>query len=64
MTPISSDAYTEHILLAMKNIGQKRAAHVTGVVQHAEREKEVLAQEQKQIQAQKVQERLKQEQLK
>jgi len=63
MTRISSDAYMEHILLAVKKIGRKRAAHVTGVVQHAEREKEVLVQEQEQIRAQKVQERLEQEQL-
>ena len=63
MTPISSDAYMEHILLAMKKIGQKHAAHVAGVVQYAERKKEVLAQEQEQIRAQKVQERLKQKRL-
>ena len=60
MTPISSDAYTEHLLLAAKKIGQKRAAHVA---QHAECEKEVLAQEQEQIRAQKVQERLERERL-
>jgi len=53
----------EHILLAMKKIGQKHAAHVAGVVQYAERKKEVLAQEQEQIRAQKVQERLKQKRL-
>ena len=60
MTPISSDAYTEHLLLAAKKIGRKRAAHVA---QHAECEKEVLAQEQEQIRAQKVQERLERERL-
>lgn len=63
MTPISSDAYTEHLLLAAKKIGRKRAAHVAGIVQLAEREKEVLAQEQEQIRAQKAQERLERERL-
>ena len=63
MAPISSDAYTEHLLLAAKKIGRKRAAHVAGIVQHAEREKEVLAQEQEQIRAQKAQERLERERL-
>ena len=63
ITPISSDAYTEHLLLAAKKIGRKRAARVAGIVQHAEREKEVLAQEQEQIRAQKAQERLERERL-
>ena len=63
MTPISSDAYTEHLLLAAKKIGRKRAAHVAGIVQHAEHEKEMLAQEQEQIRAQKTQERLERERL-
>ncbi|KIM38737.1 hypothetical protein M413DRAFT_241268 [Hebeloma cylindrosporum] len=63
MAPISSDAYTEHLLLAAKKIGRKRAAHVAGIVQHVEREKEVLAQEQEQIRAQKAQERLERERL-
>jgi len=63
MTPISSDAYTEHLLLAAKKIGRKRAAHVAGIVQHAEREKEMLAQEQEQIRVQKAQEKLERERL-
>ena len=63
MTPISSDAYTEHLLLAAKRLGRKRAAQVAGIVQHAEREKEVLAQEQEKIRVQKEQETLERERL-
>ncbi|PPQ92773.1 hypothetical protein CVT25_003882 [Psilocybe cyanescens] len=59
--PIMTDAYAEHLLLAAKRIGRKRAAAVAGMNQHAEREKEALAQEQDKIQSQQDQERMEQE---
>jgi len=63
MAPISSDAYTEHVLLAAQRIGRKRAAIVTGIQQLADREKEALAREQGQLKAQKEQDRLEKERL-
>ncbi|KAF9535142.1 hypothetical protein CPB83DRAFT_232707 [Crepidotus variabilis] len=45
-TPIFSDAYSEHILLASQKIGRKRSTIVTGMQRIAERERESLAQEQ------------------
>ncbi|KDR84420.1 hypothetical protein GALMADRAFT_712251 [Galerina marginata CBS 339.88] len=59
--PLSSDAYTEHMLLAAKRIGRKRAATVAGIIQHAEREKAALAQEQEQLRLQKEQDKLEQD---
>ncbi|KAF8887247.1 hypothetical protein CPB84DRAFT_1523785 [Gymnopilus junonius] len=44
--PLTSDAYTEHVLLAAKRIGRRRAAQVAGLAQMAERERETLVKEQ------------------
>lgn len=63
VTSISSDAYTEHVLLAAQKIGRKRAAYVTGLQKLADREKELLVREQEQILSKKEQERLEKERL-
>ncbi|CAA7259434.1 unnamed protein product [Cyclocybe aegerita] len=62
-TPLSSDAHTEHVLLAAQRIGRKRAAIVTGLQQHAEREKETLAREQEQLRTRREHERMEKERL-
>ncbi|KAF8967486.1 hypothetical protein BDZ97DRAFT_2073535 [Flammula alnicola] len=60
---LSSDAYTEHLLLAARKIGRTRATQVSGFMQHIEREKEILAKEQEQIRVQREQEKLERERL-
>lgn len=62
-TPLTSDAYVEHFLLAAKRIGRVRATHVSGVLQHAEHEKEILTSEQQRAHDVKEQERLERERL-
>ncbi|KAF5321070.1 hypothetical protein D9619_000134 [Psilocybe cf. subviscida] len=36
-TPLSADAYSEHLLLAMRRVGRTRAAEVSGIIGYAER---------------------------
>ncbi|KAF9477835.1 hypothetical protein BDN70DRAFT_88728 [Pholiota conissans] len=62
-TPLSSDAYAEHLLLAARRVGRQRAAHVSGLMQHAEREKELLNKEQQRTRDMREQERLERERL-
>ena len=45
IAPLTSDARTEHVLLAARRIGRERAGLVAGILQHVEREKEVHARE-------------------
>ncbi len=62
-TPLTSDAYVEHFLLAAKRIGRVRATQVSGVLQHAEHEKDILIGEQRRAHDVKEQERLERERL-
>ncbi|KAF8805993.1 hypothetical protein BYT27DRAFT_6637204 [Phlegmacium glaucopus] len=43
IAPLTSDARTEHVLLAARRIGRERASLVAGILQHVEREKEIHA---------------------
>ena len=43
IAPLTSDARTEHVLLAARRIGRERAGLVAGILQHVEREKEIHA---------------------
>lgn len=63
IAPLTSDARTEHILLAARRIGRERASLVAGIRQHAEREKEVHARELELIKARQDLERSEKERL-
>ena len=45
IAPLTSDARTEHVLLAARRIGRERAGLVAGIKQHAEREMEIHSRE-------------------
>lgn len=45
ITPLTSDARIEHVLLAARRIGRERAGLVAGIKQHVEHEKEIHARE-------------------
>ena len=51
VTPLTSDARIEHVLLAARRIGRERAGLVAGIKQHAEHEKEMYARESELIKA-------------
>ena len=63
IAPLTSDARTEHILLAARRIGRERAGLVAGIKQHAEHEIEKHARELDLIKARQDHERLEKERL-
>ncbi|TFK44265.1 hypothetical protein BDQ12DRAFT_672673 [Crucibulum laeve] len=63
LLPLSSDARTEHILLAARKIGRERAGIAAGIMKEVELEKEKIAQEQERVRLAKETERLEKERL-